>query len=229
MFPALFAISSDSSNSSASCVDQGMPGFAIPFGALNLHLNAVCLPIALAAAASLATLAVPNAAHALTWNWSFTTNDPSQSGSGTFTTADAVPSAGTTYQITGITGTYDRGGTSYAITSIDNNAINQFRWDGTPTSAILVDTFPSGIVFCETGGTLARLLNLTPTSFGPISDTLTDFPGSDGIITSSLLSPVTPQASVPGPLPLFGAGAAFGWCRRLRRRVKSSSLKVTSL
>ena len=29
------------------------------------------------------------------------------------------------------------------------------------------------------------------------------------------------QASVPGPLPLFGAGAAFGWSRRLRRTIKS--------
>jgi len=30
-----------------------------------------------------------------------------------------------------------------------------------------------------------------------------------------------PVTSVPGPLPLFGAGAAFGWSRRLRRRIKS--------
>ncbi|MFM7549470.1 MAG: PEP-CTERM sorting domain-containing protein [Cyanobacteriota bacterium] len=29
-------------------------------------------------------------------------------------------------------------------------------------------------------------------------------------------------ADVPGPLPLLGAGAAFGWSRRLRRRVKAS-------
>lgn len=33
-------------------------------------------------------------------------------------------------------------------------------------------------------------------------------------------SPASP-ASVPGPLPVFGAGAAFGWSRRLRRRIKS--------
>ena len=29
----------------------------------------------------------------------------------------------------------------------------------------------------------------------------------------------SPSASVPGPLPLLGAGAAFGWSRRLRRRI----------
>lgn len=36
-------------------------------------------------------------------------------------------------------------------------------------------------------------------------------------------TPVTPAspASVPGPLPLFGVGAAFAWSRRLRCRIKS--------
>ena len=28
-----------------------------------------------------------------------------------------------------------------------------------------------------------------------------------------------PSAAVPGPLPLFGAAAAFGWSRRLRKRI----------
>jgi len=28
-----------------------------------------------------------------------------------------------------------------------------------------------------------------------------------------------PAAAVPGPLPLFGAAAAFGWSRRLRKRI----------
>jgi len=30
-----------------------------------------------------------------------------------------------------------------------------------------------------------------------------------------------PAAAVPGPLPLLGAGAAFGWSRRLRKRISS--------
>ena len=29
-------------------------------------------------------------------------------------------------------------------------------------------------------------------------------------------------ASVPGPLPLLGAGAAFGWSRRLRKRSRAA-------
>jgi len=32
----------------------------------------------------------------------------------------------------------------------------------------------------------------------------------------------TPPSAVPGPLPLFGAGAAFGWSRRMRRRIVAS-------
>ncbi|MEB3167830.1 MAG: hypothetical protein VKK97_03770 [Synechococcaceae cyanobacterium] len=30
-----------------------------------------------------------------------------------------------------------------------------------------------------------------------------------------------PPAGVPAPLPLFGAGAAYGWSRRLRRRLSN--------
>ena len=33
-----------------------------------------------------------------------------------------------------------------------------------------------------------------------------------------------PGTEVPGPLPLLGAGAAFGWSRRLRQRVRQSSI-----
>ncbi len=32
---------------------------------------------------------------------------------------------------------------------------------------------------------------------------------------------VGPPAEVPGPMPLLGAGAAFGWSRRLRRRISA--------
>ena len=48
----------------------------------------------------------------------------------------------------------------------------------------------------------------------------------DGYIandTINLIVGAPPAASVPGPLPLFGAGAAFGWSRKLRRRIGSVS------
>lgn len=37
---------------------------------------------------------------------------------------------------------------------------------------------------------------------------------------------VVPAESVPGPIPLLGAAAAFGISRRLRRRIKGSSNRV---
>ena len=36
------------------------------------------------------------------------------------------------------------------------------------------------------------------------------------------------NASVPGPLPLFGVAAAFGYSRKLRKRIKSSANPVSS-
>lgn len=35
---------------------------------------------------------------------------------------------------------------------------------------------------------------------------------------------IGPPAEVPGPLPLLGAGAAFGWSRRLRRRISAPGI-----
>jgi hypothetical protein len=41
--------------------------------------------------------------------------------------------------------------------------------------------------------------------------------GTSETINVFLGNPVS--AAVPGPLPLLGAGAAFGWSRRLRKRI----------
>jgi len=51
------------------------------------------------------------------------------------------------------------------------------------------------------------------------------FDNIDAIESSSNSLVFTPSgpASVPGPLPLLGAGAAFGWSRRLRRRIKATA------
>jgi hypothetical protein len=41
---------------------------------------------------------------------------------------------------------------------------------------------------------------------------------------STTISNFNAPAPVPGPLPLLGAGAAFGWSRRLRRRIAPTAL-----
>ena len=53
--------------------------------------------------------------------------------------------------------------------------------------------------------------------------TLQPADGSDPYTANDTIQVVIgapPSASVPGPLPLLGAGAAFGWARRLRKRTQ---------
>lgn len=46
--------------------------------------------------------------------------------------------------------------------------------------------------------------------------------GLQGDLTVSSFN-ITEQEPVPAPLPLLGAGAAFGWSRRLKRRIRSQA------
>ena len=137
--------------------------------------------------------AVP--AQALTWNWSFTGDVTS--GQGTFTTAGTTAQAGITETITAITGTYTRSGTlgdgTYQITGLDNSFFggsqNFFQWDGTNTSAIISDN--SGIEFSTDGGSnVIIFFNGGAGVFSSVGSTSTNYPGYDGSISSSTLSPV---------------------------------------
>jgi hypothetical protein len=42
-------------------------------------------------------------------------------------------------------------------------------------------------------------------------------------VVFAMVQPPTPSSSVPGPLPLFGAAAAFGYSRKLRNRIRKTS------
>lgn len=55
--------------------------------------------------------------------------------------------------------------------------------------------------------------NTNDSRFGRASTTISNF---NGPLAAS------GPASVPGPLPLLGAGAAFGWSRQLRKRIGTS-------
>lgn len=179
------------------------------------------------ASAGLLLTAVTPAQAVTIWNWSFTTSNAQQFGSGTFTTTDVIPAINTAYTITGISGTYNRGGTAYTITGLDTGNPNIFYYDGTNTSPVIVDG-----VFTTSGGGISfradgKSVNLfrASTTRGPLASTSSGFSGADASITSSLLQPVSSPApaSVPGPLPLFGAAAGFAASRRLRKRTKLHS------
>ena len=50
----------------------------------------------------------------------------------------------------------------------------------------------------------------------------TIYAATDGGLSISQQSDPTPSA-VPGPLPLFGAASAFGFSRKLRRRLRAAA------
>jgi hypothetical protein len=167
-----------------------------------------------------------NAQAVTTWNWSFSAGY-GYSGSGTFTTSDVAPAANTTYQITGISGTFNPGEEAgYTITGLDTHYTNQFRWDGTSSSPILSS---SGSPMLSSRGGIAFILDdgsvwLTQSIEGwnPITGIYDPYEGYPSILRSSLAPVGAPPTVVPGPLPLLGAAAAFQASRRLRRRWNGS-------
>lgn len=151
----------------------------------------------------------------------------------------------------GITGTYEwssiYGGGFY----VDSGAIADFKWIGKLGQTVGVDMQLNGydpVPFWRTGvGTINAITFFT---CDPESYVLYfEYPYSQGgytkspdqcysggrnlavadIATSSfapVAEPPTPppsSESVPGPLPLFGAAAAFGYSRKLRKRIKGST------
>ena len=80
-----------------------------------------------------------------------------------------------------------------------------------------------------------------PLAAGPLINVITDADGANQLINPIDGSVITTdvfgnprtanglrdvgavQASVPGPLPVLGCGAAFGWSRRLRRRIRQGA------
>ena len=49
-----------------------------------------------------------------------------------------------------------------------------------------------------------------------------------GSSTGLVFTPVSDAAAAPGPLPIFGAAAAFGFSRKLRKHIKSNGNPVSS-
>jgi hypothetical protein len=98
--------------------------------------SALCALAISSSALTAGVVLLPSAAQALTtWNWSFTTTSALQFGSGTFTSADTVPTANAPITITGISGTYSRDGATYNITGLLNGLDNVVYWDGTSSSS----------------------------------------------------------------------------------------------
>ena len=89
-------------------------------------------------------------------------------------------------------------------------------------------TIPGGDYFPTGAASSAKVPMLTTISGLPsngtwrlkISDNVSGDTGTLGSWSLNLQG--SSPASVPGPLPLLGAGAAFGWSRRLRKRSRAA-------
>ena len=69
------------------------------------------------------------------------------------------------------------------------------------------------------GGSIVPYKAFSP-SLGDQSGLYTSFVFTETTRTWAQATPYTAPAPVPGPLPLFGAAAAFGFSRKLRKRIK---------
>ena len=144
------------------------------------------------ASLTIGSLSLANqSAHALSWNWSLVDTN-GQTSSGTFTTNGTSYQAGTTYAITGITGTSNIKATGKTIAGIGSygGAPNLLQWDGTNSSPII----SSGIGWGNTDGFFVVIYN--GIGFSAVDSSSTSYSGADPGITSSTLTPV---ASTPVP------------------------------
>jgi len=134
-------------------------------------------------------------AHALSWNWSVV-DSQGQTSSGTFTTDGTSYLAGTTYNITGITGTSNINATGQTIAGISSysGATNTLQWDGTNSSTLFSDS--GGIAWGNTDNEQVDIFYYGGSGYGAVGYSTTSYNGSDPSITSSTL---TPAVSTPVP------------------------------
>lgn len=123
-------------------------------------------------------------------------------------------------QLTGFTGVFNQSTVlrsitigQYAPAAFITNAQIQFKVGGTVLETL--NPTAAGFFNLPTPITLAAGQNLEIITSGSSSA------NNGGVIRISSFDADVPP--VPGPLPLLGASAAFGWSRQLRRRIQAKA------
>ena len=109
-------------------------------------------------------------------------------------------------------------------------------WAATGSSSIIGSMFDSTVTATSStpnpnpnmvsGAFTTAMSPSTFTNGTTTSDFTNTFNVSNNAFTSfdnSIIQKAPPTGSVPGPLPLLGAGAAFGFSRRIRSRIKAAA------
>lgn len=117
---------------------------------------------------------------------------------------------------------------NYKVSALGPQIIASYATDfaGSPVMANLdavknlgnnINSSDSIATYVNNVATSGNTVTLTPAQSAVIFDnTLTVTNGRIDVITDSLVQ-------TPGPLPILGAGAAFGFSRKIRRRIKASA------
>jgi len=131
---------------------------------------------------------------------------------------------GRRYAITGPTTNPFSGGGNFVSTGTTptNNPPLQLRF-GTDMDLWFPNTFTGGASPLNSNLPVNGFfdVNLTLAQIGFLGSSFTFTSGSEQIILSN-------NYQVPGPLPLLGAAAAFGYSRKLRNRIQKSTLSRTA-
>lgn len=190
------------------------------------HFTAL-LPIAAAVA-----LAIGGGdAKALTIRYNFTGGTPDYTG-GTIDVASLDQTLGTgpvtfTVEVLGSTKTVVASYFSGSSSKIDftTTACGGVCFDSWNPSNFNFSSVPGGsITSSTTWRSLLGTFSGTNSGAGDFTWS-TSAPQQAGTMTPppSSITFSDPNAQVPGPLPVFGAAAAFGWSRRLRQRISTNS------
>ena len=175
-------------------------------------------------AALLVSCLQAGAASALSFNFTFTgTGGPTSPVTVTGIVDGLVDNVdnqttGLTFTITSATNTPTLGWSTFS-TYLHGSGIDVFGGIVTAADVVYQNLFDDDIQVLALGneGNLPAALIGVSVSESAYYENIDD----DNTSSNTLLFTPASPASVPGPLPLFGAGAAFGWSRRLRRRIKS--------
>ena len=110
-------------------------------------------------------------------------------------------------------------GYAFATASANSDTLDQGAPAFTFTSALT--GLPTNLV--SSGSSDADTFNAGVTSTSATISWAQGNPTNEAYASSLRLTTNPPSITVPGPLPILGAGAMFGFSRRLRRRVGSSN------
>ena len=122
-------------------------------------------------------------------------------------------------QLSGLTGTVNQSSVLKSFT------VGQFQE---------LSSISNATIAFRLGGTIIQSLNINGTGLYPLTspillaagqnlEIITSGVSSDSVNGSAIrISTFDIDAAVPGPLPLLGASAAFGWSRKIRRQIKRS-------